>query len=134
MKALEAIREGQVQGRDPLSFRSHRRKGPPTLFEVDEGPRDSDLQKHGQAQACFKEDGVVTAGNSSKISDGASALVLMAKEKAQSFGIQPMAQSRGPGCPPGVELETYWSPQSKRSQRSSKRQASPSRILTFRNQ
>ncbi len=40
----------------------------------------------------FKEDGTVTAANSSKISDGASALVLMSFEKAKALGLKPMAK------------------------------------------
>ena len=55
-------------------------------------------------QPAFKEDGVVTAGNSSRISDGASALILMSKEKAQSLGIKPMARVGAQGAA-GVELE-----------------------------
>ena len=45
----------------------------------------------------FKEDGVVTAGNSSKISDGASALVVMSREKAQALGSEAYGKSCGPG-------------------------------------
>jgi acetyl-CoA C-acetyltransferase len=52
----------------------------------------------------FKEGGVVTAGNSSKISDGASALVVMSKEKAQALGVDPMAKV-GAQVAVGVELE-----------------------------
>src|SRR4030067_275339 len=96
MKALEAIREGKFK-EEILILSIPSKKGPPTLFEMDEGPRDSDLQSMAKLKPAFKEDGVVTAGNSSKISDGASALVLMAKEKAQAFGIQHMAGARAPG-------------------------------------
>ena len=52
----------------------------------------------------FKEGGVVTAANSSKISDGASALVLMSKEKALALGVKPMAKV-GAQAAAGVELE-----------------------------
>ena len=52
----------------------------------------------------FKEGGVVTAGNSSKISDGASALVLMSGEKARTFGVKPLARVVAQGAA-GVELE-----------------------------
>ena len=55
-------------------------------------------------KSVFKEDGVVTAANSSKISDGASALVLMSKEKAQALGVKPMAKV-GAQAAAGVELE-----------------------------
>jgi acetyl-CoA C-acetyltransferase len=55
-------------------------------------------------KSVFKEGGVVTAANSSKISDGASALVLMSKEKAQALGVKPMAKV-GAQAGAGVELE-----------------------------
>lgn len=86
----------------PVSIPS--KKGEPTLFEIDEGPRDSDFQAMAKLKPVFKEGGVVTAGNSSKISDGASALVLMSKEKAQSLGVKPMAKVGAQGAA-GVELE-----------------------------
>lgn len=103
MKALKAIREGKFK-EEILILSIPSKKGPPTPFEVDEGPRESDLQSMAKLKPAFKEDGVVTAGNSSRISDGASALVLMAKEKAQSFGIQPMARVVAQAAA-GVELE-----------------------------
>ena len=52
----------------------------------------------------FKKDGTVTAANSSKISDGASALVLMSSEKATALGLKPMAKSLAQ-AEAGVELE-----------------------------
>jgi len=52
----------------------------------------------------FKEGGVVTAANSSKISDGASALVVMSKEKALALGVEPMVKV-GAQAAAGVELE-----------------------------
>ncbi len=52
----------------------------------------------------FKEGGVVTAANSSKISDGASALVVMSKKKAKSLGMRPMAKIIAQAAA-GVELE-----------------------------
>jgi len=55
-------------------------------------------------KSVFKEGGVVTAANSSKLSDGASALVLMSKEKALALGIKPMAKV-GAQAAAGVELE-----------------------------
>jgi acetyl-CoA C-acetyltransferase len=102
-RAMKAIREGKFKEEImPVSIPS--KKGEPTLFEVDEGPRDSGLQEMAKLKPVFKEDGVVTAGNSSKISDGASALVLMSKEKAKSIGIHPMARVGAQGAA-GVELE-----------------------------
>ncbi len=103
LKAMKAIREG-VFKEEILPIALPSKKGEPALFEVDEGPRDPDLQGLAKLKSVFKEGGVVTAGNSSKISDGASALVLMAKEKAQALGVTPMAKV-GAQAAAGVELE-----------------------------
>jgi len=102
-KALRATREGKFKEEImPIAIPS--RKGEPTFFEIDEGPRDPDLKGLAKLKSVFKEDGVVTAANSSKISDGASALVVMSKEKAQSLGVKPMAKVGAQGAA-GVELE-----------------------------
>jgi acetyl-CoA C-acetyltransferase len=55
-------------------------------------------------KSAFKEGGVVTAANSSKISDGASALVLMSRERAEALGVKPWARV-GAQATAGVELE-----------------------------
>ena len=103
LKAMKAIREGKFKEEImPVSIPSKKRE--PAAFEIDEGPRDSDLQAMTKLKPVFKEDGVVTAANSSKLSDGASALVLMSKEKAQSLGVKPMARVGAQGAA-GVELE-----------------------------
>jgi acetyl-CoA C-acetyltransferase len=102
-KAIKAIREGKFKEEImPVSIPS--KKGEPIVFEIDEGPRDPDLKAMAKLKPAFKEDGVVTAANSSKISDGASALVVMSKEKAQTLGIKPMAKV-GAQAEAGVELE-----------------------------
>ncbi|MBM4279129.1 MAG: thiolase family protein [Deltaproteobacteria bacterium] len=102
-KAMKAIREGKFKDEIlPISLPS--KKGEPTLFDTDEGPRDTDLQALAKLKSAFKEGGVVTAGNSSKISDGASALVLMSGEKARALGAKPMAKV-GAQAAAGVELE-----------------------------
>lgn len=60
---------------------------------ADEGIRwDTSLEKLGSLQPAFKADGVVTAGNSSQISDGAAALLIMSEEKAEELGLEPMAR------------------------------------------
>ncbi len=74
----------------------NQKKGDPIIFEKDEGIRpDSTLDKLAKLPAFFKKDGVVTAGNASQITDGASAVVVMSKEKAKESGIQPMATVKG---------------------------------------
>lgn len=67
------------------------------LFKHDEGLRaDTTLEKLGKLKPAFKQpDGVVTAGNSSQISDGASAVLVSSREKADSLGIKPRARFVG---------------------------------------
>ena len=103
LRSIQARREGKLKEEIlPLSIPS--KKGEPTVFDTDEGPRETDLKSMAKLKSVFKEGGVVTAANSSKISDGASALVLMSKEKALALGVKPMAKV-GAQAAAGVELE-----------------------------
>ena len=102
-KALQAIQRGKFK-EEILAVPVPSKKGETTLFGIDEGPRDSDLQSLAKLKSVFKEDGVVTAGNSSKISDGASALMVMSEEKARSLGVAPMARIVAQAAA-GVNLE-----------------------------
>jgi len=69
------------------------RKGPPKIFDTDEHPRkDISMEDLTKLPTVFKKGGTVTAGNSSGINDGASAVVLMSGEKAQKLGLKPMAR------------------------------------------
>jgi len=66
----------------------------PTV-DVDQGPRaETSLAKLGALQPSFKPDGQVTAGNSSQISDGAAAVLLMSAERARDLGLRPFAKIR----------------------------------------
>lgn len=103
LKAMKAIREGKFK-EEILPIMIPSKKGEPTVFDTDEGPRETDLRALAKLKPAFKENGMVTAGNSSKISDGASALVLMSMEKAKALGIKPMAKV-GAQAAVGVELE-----------------------------
>jgi acetyl-CoA C-acetyltransferase len=103
LKAMKAIRDGKFK-EEILPIPIPSKKGEPTLFDTDEGPRDTDLRSMAKLKSVFKEGGVVTAANSSKISDGASALVLMSKEKAVALGVKPLAKV-GAQAAAGVELE-----------------------------
>ncbi len=101
--AMKAIREKKFKQEIlPISIPS--KKGEPVIFDTDEGPRDTDLKSMAKLKSVFKEGGVVTAANSSKISDGASALVVMAEEKARALGVAPMVRV-GAQVAAGVELE-----------------------------
>ncbi|TMM11288.1 MAG: thiolase family protein [Actinobacteria bacterium] len=62
-------------------------------FVTDQGIRpDTNLEALSQLKPAFKEDGKVTAGNSSQISDGAAAVLLMSREKAEAHGLEPRAR------------------------------------------
>jgi len=69
------------------------RKGNETPFETDECPRpDTTLESLGRLPTVFKKDGVITAGNASAITDGASALVLTSESNAKEKGLKPLAR------------------------------------------
>ncbi|MBU1149576.1 MAG: acetyl-CoA C-acetyltransferase [Proteobacteria bacterium] len=61
------------------------------VFEVDEKPMDTTMEKMASLKPFFKKDGTVTAGNASGINDAGAALLLMSKEKADAYGLKPLA-------------------------------------------
>ena len=71
------------------------RKGPPLVFDTDEHPRRTSLEKLAALRPVFKEGGSVTAGNSSGRNDGGACLVLMSADAARARSIQPLATVRG---------------------------------------
>ncbi len=69
------------------------KKGEPVQFLVDEHPRvDTKIEDLAKLKPAFREGGTVTAGNSSGINDGASALLIMSSQKADQLGLQPIAR------------------------------------------
>jgi acetyl-CoA acyltransferase len=63
------------------------------VFKKDEGPRgDTSLEALGKLKPAFKEGGTVTAGNSSQMSDGAAAVLLMSRHKAEALGLKPLVR------------------------------------------
>jgi acetyl-CoA acyltransferase len=75
------------------------------IFDVDEGPRRSTPEKMAQLKPVFKNGGTVTAGNSSQMSDGAAAVLLMTADRAQEKGLTPFARFVGfaaAGVPPEI--------------------------------
>jgi acetyl-CoA acyltransferase len=67
-------------------------EGAKGVFKVDEGIRDTSLEKLGTLAPSFGEDGLHHAGNSSQITDGAAAVLLMSAEKAKELGLKPRAR------------------------------------------
>ncbi len=70
------------------------RKGEPIIFDTDERPMDTSLEKMGKLPTAFKAGGTVTAGNASGINDAAAAVVLMSLEMAKTLKLQPMGTIR----------------------------------------
>ncbi|MAC94901.1 MAG: acetyl-CoA C-acyltransferase [Flavobacteriales bacterium] len=68
------------------------RKGDPIIFAEDEEYKNVKFEKIPQLRPVFQKDGTVTAANASTINDGASAIVLMSKEKMESLGLKPLAK------------------------------------------
>ncbi|MBO9563943.1 MAG: acetyl-CoA C-acyltransferase [Niastella sp.] len=68
------------------------RKGDPILFSKDEEPFNVKFDKIPELKPAFQKDGTVTAANASTMNDGAAALVLMSKEKAEELGLKPLAK------------------------------------------
>jgi acetyl-CoA C-acetyltransferase len=71
------------------------RKGDPVIFKEDEEYKNVRLDKIPELKGAFAKDGTVTAANASTMNDGAAALVLMSKEKAEKLGLKPLAVIRG---------------------------------------
>jgi acetyl-CoA acyltransferase len=89
--AAKATEEGRFEREMiPMEVRTN---GSVTSVLTDQGIRsDTSLEKLAQLKPAFKEDGKVTAGNSSQISDGAAAVLLMTREKADEYGLKPRAR------------------------------------------
>lgn len=92
-RALSAIEAGHFQA-EILPIQVPQEDGSVTTFAVDEGPREeTTVDILNGLKTVFQENGgVITAGNASQMSDGASAVVVMALDKAQELGIQPLAK------------------------------------------
>ena len=91
LKSYSAIENGKFK-KEIIPGELKDRKGYTTLFEIDEHPRpDITAEKLAKLNPLF-EGGSVTAGNSSGINDGASALILVSKEKASELGLKPIAK------------------------------------------
>jgi acetyl-CoA acyltransferase len=98
-KAMAAIEAGRFDDEIvpvPVSFTTPNGAKPKRqeiIFKVDEGPRaDTTMEALGALKPAFHAHGIVTAGSSSQMSDGAAAAVVMSAEKAKQLGIKPLAR------------------------------------------
>ena len=94
-KACKAIKDGKFKD-EILPVELKDRKGNNTIFDTDECPREvQTLEKLAKLKPCFVKGGTVTAGNSSSLNDGAAAVVVMSKEKAEELGVVPKLKIEG---------------------------------------
>ncbi len=90
MKAAKAQDEGWFN-EEIVSIEVPQRKGDPIIFDKDETiRRDTSLEKLAKLRAVFKKDGCVTAGNACAMSDGAAAMIVMSRPKANELGLKPL--------------------------------------------
>lgn len=91
-KAIHAINEGKFE-EEIVSVEITKEDGTTELFSKDEGPRpESTTAVLAGLRTVFDENGVITAGNASQMSDGASAVLLMSRDKADELGVRPIAR------------------------------------------
>ena len=94
-KAAHATDTGKFKD-EIVSIEIKQKKGDPIIFDKDEGIRkDTTMESLGALKPFFKEGGVITAGNASQITDGASAIVVMSKEKAKQHGCEILGTIKG---------------------------------------
>jgi acetyl-CoA C-acetyltransferase len=105
-KAWKAIEEGKFKD-EIVPVEVPARRGDPILFDTDEIPLRSpktSAERLAKLRPAFKNEGLVPAGNASKISDGASALVVMSREKAKDLGCKPMVRLGAQGAA-GIDMK-----------------------------
>ncbi len=99
-KAWKAMEGGKLRD-EIFPVEIPRRKGAPVLFQEDEIPTRKPLTSAeglAKLRPAFKKDGLTTAGNASKISDGSSALVVMSRDKARELGCKPLVRVGAQGA------------------------------------
>ena len=93
-RSQASVNEGKFEA-EIVGVEIPQRKGDPVVFLKDEEPFNVKFDKIASLRPAFEKEGTVTAANASTINDGAAALVLMSKEKADALGIKPIAKIRG---------------------------------------
>jgi len=102
-RALAAIDAGRFK-EQIMPVPIPQRKGDPILFSQDECARETSYEALAKMKPAFKKDGLTTAGNASIISDGAAAVVVMAREKAEALGCKIMA-TIGAQASAGIDMK-----------------------------
>ncbi len=102
-RAAAAIKAGRLADEiTPVAI--PQRKGDPVIFEEDEGVRPgTTVESLAALRPAFSKDGTITAGNASQISDGAAAMIVTSREKAEELGLTPIAELVGFGMVAGPD-------------------------------
>lgn len=90
-RAMAAIKNG-VFKQEIVPVVIPQKKGDPAVFDTDERPMETSMEKMAKLAPAFKKDGTVTAGNASGINDGAGVVLMMSAKKAKEMGLEPMAR------------------------------------------
>ena len=113
LRAKSAIEKGHFDSQiipveAPVMDDNFEKTGKSITVSKDEVPRDTSLEALAELKPVAREDGIHTAGTSSQIADGASAVLMMTSEKAKELGLAPLAVIRSSalvGCDPVLMLE-----------------------------
>lgn len=109
-KALAAMGAGKFK-REIVAVSVPQRKGDPIVVGTDEGPRPgTTVESLSKLRPAFQKEGSVTAGNAPGIFDGASALVVASREKAESLGQKPLARILGYATAAMAPKELFYAP------------------------
>lgn len=90
-RSQNAVNSGKFAD-ETVAVEIPQRKGDPIIFEKDEEPFNVKFDKIPELKGAFSKEGTVTAANASTMNDGAAALLLMSKEKAEALGVKPIAK------------------------------------------
>jgi acetyl-CoA C-acetyltransferase len=102
-RAAEAIKNGLLTD-EIIGVQMPQRRGDPVVFDTDEGVRaDSTAEALSRLRPAFAENGTITAGSASQISDGACAVVVMSSEAAAAAGAPVLAEVGAHGCVAGPD-------------------------------
>lgn len=93
-KAAKAIASGRL-AQEIVAVEIPQRKKDPIVFDTDEHPRQSTLEKLASLPTPFREGGSVTAGNASGVNDGAAAMIIASKAAVEKYGLTPKARITG---------------------------------------
>jgi acetyl-CoA C-acetyltransferase len=108
-KAIKAQADGKFD-EEIFPVEIPQRKGDPVIFNKDEGPRNTPLEKFARLRPAFVKEGSVTAGNSPGLNDGASACVVVSKEYAEKHGLKPMAKVVAYTSASAAPLDLFFTP------------------------